>query len=203
MSDVARFGFGTSITQCAAYSAFDRIGNAQLISRVGIALAGGTADLLGEAKTTWLDDPALQPMRRYVEELLVQRDWAKILIGVDMLDQLVYGMLYRHLDEAALMGGAGPYSLVAQHFGGWFTDQRKWVDALYKAWTTDPELGAANAELLAQVAGDYLAQAVEAVQALAAKADELVAADCVGAVHAQADSVRAALAALGATVKES
>ena len=61
--DTARFGFGTTITQCAAYAAFDRVGNAQLISRVGLSLGGGSADLLATAKTCWMQDEALQPLR--------------------------------------------------------------------------------------------------------------------------------------------
>lgn len=36
-SHAARFGWGTTITQCAAYAAFDRVGNAQLLSRAGIS----------------------------------------------------------------------------------------------------------------------------------------------------------------------
>ena len=70
--DIARFGFGTTITQCAAYAAFDRIGNAQALSRVGIALGGGTAELLGDAKTRWVEDASLQGLRRYIEEVLVE-----------------------------------------------------------------------------------------------------------------------------------
>ena len=56
---MARFAFGATITQAAAYSGFDRVGNAQVLSRAGIALGGGTADLLTEAKEHWMDDAAL------------------------------------------------------------------------------------------------------------------------------------------------
>ena len=35
---MARFGWGATVTQAAAYSAFDRVGNAQVLSRVGICL---------------------------------------------------------------------------------------------------------------------------------------------------------------------
>lgn len=33
-SNACRFGYGATITQCAGYEGFDRVGNAQLISRV-------------------------------------------------------------------------------------------------------------------------------------------------------------------------
>lgn len=59
----ARFAYGSSLSQCASFAAFDRIGNAQMLSRVGIALGSGTADRLALAKTEWLDGAHPQPMR--------------------------------------------------------------------------------------------------------------------------------------------
>lgn len=196
--DVARFGFGATITQCAAYSAFDRVGNAQNLSRVGIALDGGTAGLLGEAKTRWVEDDSLQGLRRLIEELLVEKDWGKALVRLDVADRLLYGMVFTHLDDAAIESGAGSYSLVAQHQASWFKDQRIWVDALYKAWVADPETGAANKELLAATSADALERALVAMRPFAARADELVDAGCPASVEASATTVRDAVAALTA-----
>ena len=200
--DTARFGFGTTITQCAAYAAFDRVGNAQLISRVGISLGGGSADLLDAAKACWLDDGALQPMRRLAEELLVERDWGKSLVALDVADQLLYPLLYTHLDQAALNGGAGSYSLIAQHFSKWFKDQRRWLDALYRAWTSDPELGETNKALLAEIVESALAKAQGAAGALATRADQLVATGCTSAVNESAANIREFFQTLGVPLKE-
>ena len=200
--DTARFGFGTTITQCAAYAAFDRVGNAQLISRVGLSLGGGSADLLDAAKTSWLDDDALQPLRRLAEELLVERDWGKSLVALDVADQLLYPLLYGHLDEAALNGGAGSYSLIAQHLSRWFKDQRRWLDALYRAWTSDPELGEVNKVLLAEIVESALAKAQVAALSLGAKADSLVGAGCAPAVNESATHIREFFLALGVPMKE-
>lgn len=194
-TDVARFGFGTSITQCAAYAAFDRTGNAQLISRLGIALSGGTADLLATAKTSWMEDESLQPLRKLVEETICERDWGVGLVTLDVMDQLVYGLLFTHLDEAAIVGGAPGYSLAAQHLSGWFADQRKWLDALYKAWAADPELGGTNAGLLTEHVGTALDKSLEALRPLAAKVDELVSAGAVADLESRATEIRAAFAA--------
>jgi len=200
--DTARFGFGTTITQCAAYAAFDRVGNAQLISRVGLSLGGGSADLLDAAKTSWLDDDALQPLRRLAEELLVERDWGKSLVALDVADQLLYPLLYGHLDEAALNGGAGSYSLIAQHLSRWFKDQRRWLDALYRAWTSDPELGEVNKVLLAEIVESALANAQVAALSLGAKADSLIGAGCSPAVNESAAHIREFFLALGVPMKE-
>ena len=188
----ARFGFGTTITQCAAYAAFDRIGNAQLISRLGIALDGGTAGLLEDAKTSWLEDAALQGLRKHVEQTIVEKDWALSLVALDVTDQLLYRILFVHLDDAAHTGGAPAYSLAAQHLTEWFKDQRRWLDALYKAWTADPELGAANAEILERTVADAVDRTVTALRPLAARADALVGAGAEAALEAVAAEVRAA-----------
>lgn len=191
----ARFGFGTTVTQCAAYAAFDRIGNAQLISRLGIALDGGTAGLLEDAKASWLEDAALQGLRKHVEQTIVQKDWALSLVALDVTDQLLYRMLFVHLDDAAITGGAPAYSLASQHLTEWFKDQRRWLDALYKAWTADSELGAANAEILERTVADAVDRAVAALRPLAARADALVGAGAEAALEAVAAEVRAAHAA--------
>ncbi|MFL6052036.1 MAG: phenol 2-monooxygenase [Actinoallomurus sp.] len=170
----ARFAYGTSIEQCCTFAAFDRIGNAQMLSRVGIALGGGTGDVLATAKHEWLDGEHLQPMRRLVEEIMVVEDWAEGLLAIDHIDALLYPLIYGQLDEQALSGGAGAYSLFAQHLNTWFADQRKWLDALLSAWRDDPDHGAANAEHLDRIAGAWRRRAEEAVDALRAVTDKHV-----------------------------
>ena len=199
-SAAARYGWGTTITQCAAYSAFDRIGNAQILSRAGISFGGGTAEPLELAKVTWLEDDAFQPLREHVEKMVVEKDWGTGLIALDITDQLLYGLFYTHLDDAALNAGAASYSLVAQHLSQWFADQRKWFDALIKAWVNDPELGAANAAVIGEVASATLATAGAALGAIAAKADGLVDAGAQASLDATAETIRTNLGALGVTV---
>lgn len=170
----ARFAYGTSLEQCCTFAAFDRVGNAQMLSRVGIAMGGGGGDQLTTAKQEWLDGEHLQPLRRLVEEIMVVEDWAEGLLAVDLVDSLIYPLVYRGLDEAALLGGAGAYSLVAQHLTGWFADQRKWLDALVAAWAGDPGKGDANREVLARVVTTWGQRAEDAVAALAAVIDDRV-----------------------------
>lgn len=183
LSGAARFAYGSTVSQCCAYAGFDRVGNAQLISRVGITLAGGNDSLLKAAKESWMTDEALQGLRRYIEEVMIEEDWADGLVALDILDQLLYGLLYRNLDEAALLGGAGAYSLVAQHLSGWFTDNRRWIDALYKAWANDPEHGEQNVKNVQAVLDKRLPQATEAVTAVATKIDGLVDAGAVASIE--------------------
>lgn len=188
--ETARFGWGTTITQCAAYASFDRVGNAQLLSRIGIAMGGGTAELLAEAKEDWLEADHLQPLRRRMEELMVERDWGVSLVGLDVCDTLLYRVLFNALDDEALVGGAGAYSLLSQHFAGWFTDQRKWLDKLYATWLADPVHGSSNAEHLERIGSEALASATLAVQTIVDKISAWTGVDARQALEAAAEETR-------------
>ena len=167
----ARFADGTSIEQCCTFAAFDRIGNAQMLSHIGLELAGGRADALDTAKHNWLETEYLQPLRRLAEEIMVVSDWAEGLLAIDLVDSLIYPVLYRDLDDAALLSGAGAYSMLAQHFTAWFADHRKWIDALTREWSDDPNHGDNNRVTLAQITQRWQPRVHSAVAALAAAID--------------------------------
>lgn len=197
----ARFAYGTSVEQCLTYAAFDRIGNAQMLTRVGMALGGGGAELLQGARESWLRDPALQGLRRLIEELLVEQDWATQTIALDFADRLLYPVLHRHLDDAALLGGAGAYSLLAQHFASWFADHRRWIDALILCWLEDAEHGAANKDQLDRVVERWLPQAHAAVGQVVDWIDEKLAVGAKDALALATADLRAALGDAGLTVR--
>lgn len=166
-SNASRFAYGTTIAQPAAFASLDRIGNAQHLSLIGLALAGGAADTLTEAKKNWLYAPPLQGLRRLIEELLVEGDWAVGLLGLDLADDLLYPLMYEHLDERALNHGATAYSLLARHFHDWYGNHRKWINALVKAWTGDPQHGEANIKVLSRIADRWYPRACTAVHTFA------------------------------------
>lgn len=198
----ARFAYGTSVEQCLSFAAFDRIGLAQMLSRVGIAASGGTDEGLVEAKRSWTEAAHLQGLRRLVEELLVESDWATGMLGLDLVDRLLYPLLYRHLDDVALLQGAGAHSLLAQHFNAWYEDQRKWVDALLTAWTSDSEHGERNRAALTTTVDTWLPRAREAVTALAGEADAAVGADAAKYVQQCSEAIPEELSRLGLTVEQ-
>jgi phenol/toluene 2-monooxygenase (NADH) P1/A1 len=196
----ARFAYGTTVEQCLSYAAFDRVGNAQLISRIGIAFGGNTDLALAPTKGAWMDADYLQGLRRLVEELLVEPDWAAAMVAVDLTDQLLYPLLTRRLDEAALLSGAGAYSLLTQYLATWYADNRKWVDALTAAWLADKNHGEANRETLRQITARYLPRAIDAVVTLARGIDERAAGtDAAASVAATAAELTQRLAAAGLT----
>ena len=165
--NACRFAWGATVSTPMGLAAMDRLGNAQLLSMVGLAMGGGSGDKLTEAKDHWLKNPFLQPLRKLVEEALVAPDWADGLLALEMVDAQLYPLLYQHCDDRALFHGAMAYSLIAQHFAKWYADQKKWLTALIKAWVDDPQYGDANRKALGAIADRWYPQAVEAVGSLA------------------------------------
>lgn len=192
-----RFAYGTTIEQVFTYASFDRIGNAQILSRIGIALGANSDAVLATTKPAWMDDPKLQGLRRLIEELLVEKDWALSNIGLDLSDRLIFPLLTAHLDEAALLGGAGAYSLLIQQLGVWWKEQRKWFDPLIKAWVSDPEHGKANTEALQAAVRKIMPQAAAAVTDLARDMDSLVDTGAVAFVEKTVADVHEALRGSG------
>lgn len=192
-----RFAYGTTIEQVFTYASFDRIGNAQILSRIGIALGENSDSVLVTSKPAWLDSAGLQGLRRLIEELLVEPDWGLSNFGLDLCDRLIFPLLTAHLDEAALLGGAGVYSLLIQQLGAWWTDQRKWLNPLISAWVNDPEHGAANVEALQATVASRLPQATAAVIDLAQEMDAIADVGAEKFVASTADAVNDTLRANG------
>jgi phenol hydroxylase P1 protein len=151
----SRFAWGTTVEQPIAFAAMDRMGNAQQLSLVGLAMAGGAGDTLAEAKKNWLFSGPLQGIRKAMEQLLVEGDWAVGVIGLDLIDELLHPVVFEHLDDRALARGAVAYSQLARHFGDWYRNHRKFMASLLKAWATDPEHGESNREAMGDIVGRW------------------------------------------------
>jgi len=105
---------------------------------------------------------------------MVVEDWAEGVLAIDLVDSLLYPLLYNRLDDVALTGGAGAYSLFTQHLWTWFADQRKWLDALVAVWAADPGHSEENQAILARIVATWAGRAQEAVGALASVIDAQV-----------------------------
>ena len=151
----SRFAWGTTVEQPIAFAAMDRMGDGQQLSLVGLAMAGGAGDTLAEAKKNWLFSGPLQGIRKAMEELLVEGDWAVGVIGLDLIDELLHPVVFEHLDDRALARGAVACTQLARHFGDWYRNHRKFMASLLKAWATDPEHGESNREAMGDIAGRW------------------------------------------------
>jgi len=137
---IADWGYGTQITSAAAFCGADRLGLAQVISRIGLVLGDGDDEKLLAAKQLWMESPAWQPLRRLAEDLLVEHDWFEVYVAqLVMLDGLVYPLVCDAFDKAGAAHNGAPMSMMTSFLADWFADNSRWTDAVLKAAAAESE----------------------------------------------------------------
>ena len=162
---VTGYGWGTAITQATMFHCMDRLGIAQYLSRIGLALDGNQGTSLVDGKERWMSDPMWQGLRRVVEDTMVVKDWFETFVAQNLvLDGLLYPLVYRHIDERiAHLYGPG-FGMLNEFASSWFDETSRWVDATIKtAATESPE----NKALLAQWVAKWRTAVLDALKPLA------------------------------------
>lgn len=162
---VTGYGWGTAITQATMFHCMDRLGIAQYLSRIGLALDGNQGTSLVEGKERWMSDPMWQGLRRVVEDTMVVKDWFETFVAQNLvLDGLLYPLVYRHIDERiARLYGPG-FGMLNEFASSWFDETSRWVDATIKtAATESPE----NKALLAHWVAKWRTAVLDALKPLA------------------------------------
>ncbi|MFJ3482067.1 aromatic/alkene monooxygenase hydroxylase subunit beta [Pseudomonas sp. NPDC090202] len=163
-SGIAADGFGTSLTQMHMFAAMDRLAIAQYLSRIGLMLEDDGLALLATAKQQWLDDPAWQGVRRYVEDTLVIGDWFELTLAQNLVsDGLVYPLLFHTFDDQLSAAGAGQVGMLTEFMRLWFAESQRWVDALVKTGAGE---SAANHGLIETWVGHWRGRALQALAPL-------------------------------------
>ena len=165
-SYMAAYGYGTVITQPCLYHAMDHLAVAQYLTRIGLVLEG--PDALDTAKDAWMNAEMWQPMRRYVENLLVVKDWFEIFVAQNLvLEGLAYPLFYDYLDGEFSAKGGTAISMMTRFMSEWSAETTKWIDAQIKTVAAEsPD----NMALLRGWVKQYRSPALEALQALANRA---------------------------------
>ena len=188
-------GYGTAITSAAIFTAGDRLGIAQILSRIGIVLGSGDGQLLDEAKKQWMGADAWQGVRKAVEDSLVLKDWFEALLAQFLvMDGLVYPLVYNHFDTQGQKHGAAALSMLCEFMVDWSAEHNRWVDSVVKVAAKASD---ENQALLSQWYRDWRDTTVEALAPLASMVLSDGAEPAIANVREQLD-VRAAK--LGLTV---
>ncbi|MES9828724.1 MAG: aromatic/alkene monooxygenase hydroxylase subunit beta [Candidatus Thiodiazotropha sp.] len=141
-------GYGTAITSAAIFTAGDRMGIAQILSRIGIVLGSGDGELLDEAKKQWMEADTWQGVRKAVEDSLVLKDWFEALLAQFLvMDGLVYPLVYNHFDAQGQKHGAAALSMLCEFMVDWSAEHNRWVDAVVKVASKESD---ENQALLSQ-----------------------------------------------------
>ncbi|THF60375.1 ferritin family protein [Pseudothauera rhizosphaerae] len=187
---MSAYGYGTAFEAACNYAAMDRLGIAQQISRIGLALGGEEA--LHAAKELWLRGASWQPLRRYLEDSFVVKDWFELFVAQNLvLDGLLYPFLYRHLRTLISADGNAFHGLATKFMSDWDSEATRWVDAIVKTAVAE---SAENKLLVSEWAFDYFGRGTEALAALAVAAFGSDAEAVVGVIT---DELKARLQKLG------
>lgn len=164
---IADWGYGTQITSAAAFCGADRLGLAQIISRIGLVLGGGSDEKLVAAKQQWIEALEWQPLRMFAEHTLVQRDWFETFVAqLVVLDGFVYPLVCESFDRAGAAQGGAPISMMTGFLADWFADNSRWTDAVLKAAAAESEHNRATLERWLDDWGRRAADALAPVAAM-------------------------------------
>ena len=164
---LAAYAYGTPFNSAAMMQSMDRLGIAQYLTRLGLALEP-SAEILDRAKARWMDDPAWQPLRRLVEDSMVCKDWFELhVIQNLLLDPLVYTYAYQRFDQAISAQGGIAYGLCTEFMREWQTESVRWTDATVKVAAA---ASAANKAKLDAWVAQWEPRVLEAVAPLVAGA---------------------------------
>lgn len=176
MMSGSAYGYGTVLTQACIYAAMDRLGMAQYISRVGLALDGGTGESLIPAKQAWMNDTAWQGLRKLCEQSLTEQDYFKLFLLQNLvIDSFMSELVYTQFDQWLADHQARDLAMLTEFMQEALTDLRKWSDSVLKTATAE---SIENKQLLSQWLAEYLPEVKAAFtpwaeQALSAGAIEL------------------------------
>lgn len=165
MMSGSAYGYGTVITQACIFAAMDRLGMAQYISRIGLALDGNTGECLLQAKDAWMNDAAWQPLRKLCEQSLTEQDWFKLYVLQNLLiDSCIQSLVYGQFDQYLVENGARDVAMLTEFMQDCLTDLRKWSDPVFKLAIAESE---ENKALIQNWIAELLPQVQEAFSAWA------------------------------------
>lgn len=129
---ICAYGYGTVFTAPSMFHAMDQLGVAQYLTRLGLVL--DEPDVLEAGKKAWLDAPAWQPLRRYVEDTLVIKDPFELFIAQNLaLDGQLYPLIYGDfVDEHLALQGGTAVGMLTAFMPEWHDESAKWIDAVVK-----------------------------------------------------------------------
>ena len=163
-TQICAMGYGAAITSAAMLNAADRLGNAQYITRIGLAISGNDAEIIDDAKAAWMDDPHWQGMRKMVENSLVVEDWFELFVAQNLvMDGLVHPLLFNELESDLNAQGGSTYAMLTEFIVDWYSESTRWVDKQISVATSESEQ---NQQLVSNWFNNWLAQAEEGLAPL-------------------------------------
>ena len=175
-ASVGRDCLSDSITHCVVLEAAYKQRLAQSIILYAMDLEAHFGELpTAAAKQRWMEHPAWQPTRRFVERLHSITDWGEVIVAANLCyEPLVGTMIRRELGiRAATLNGDTVTPVIArlgQLEWNWTAD---WTTDFMKLVLEDEQHAAANRDVVEGWISDWMTQADEATEALSGVIEEL------------------------------
>jgi len=126
---ICAMGYGAAITSAAAMHGSDRLGNAQYLTRIALALSDNDPGSLDTALSNWTDNQMWQGLRKVVEDSLVVDDWFELFVAQNLaMDGLVHSLFFDKLETTLNESGASTYSMLTEFIVNWNAESARWVD---------------------------------------------------------------------------
>ncbi len=163
MQHVMRFTLSPTVACAVQLQVMDKLRAAErCVQWFELLNPDAPADLLAQR---WDDVAAIQPLHRYVEEVLVEKDWGQVIIATNLS---LASLLEPFLRELYIQGGRaqGDFGTAAlgTHLGKDFVRQVAWTDAFLTQCAADE----ANATVIADWLDMWMPRAAAAMDALVA-----------------------------------
>jgi propane monooxygenase small subunit len=176
MAHAMRPARGDAIANAIGFQGGFKLRHAQALALYGMHLE----ELLGDfpatrGKQTFLQNPAWQPVRRYLERLETIHDWGETVVAANVLFEPLVGVLLRRdllMHTASSHGDvvSPVYGRVGQAEWAW---GRAWTVELMSFLVEDAQFGESNREILDAWLADWRPMAQEAMEALKPVFDEV------------------------------
>lgn len=164
--DYSDKAYGTAVSQVGLFCAMDRLGIAQIISRIGLQLDDNSGDSLAQAKTAWMEADMWQGVRKMTEDSFVTKDWFELFVAQDFcMDGIVFPLFYEYFDVEGQKHGGTPLSMLNQFMQEWAKDEKRWVDHLIKVTAKE---SSENKDLLQKWISEWIQTAIDAFKPIAA-----------------------------------
>lgn len=162
-------GYGTALTSACLFHASDRVGMAQHVTKIILALSGNETEKLDMGKEAWLNESKWQGLRKAVEDTLVIKDPMKLFVAQNViLDAFVIPILIIQFAQNMAENGETAISMMNEFITTWYEESSVWVDSVIKTVALE---SAENKGLLENWAKEYINIAENAILPLAGYSD--------------------------------
>lgn len=160
---VHRFCLSSTLASASQLQVLDELRHAERLLEWADLVAPSGPDDDDPCRVAWTTSPALQPLRAYLERVLVVKDWGEVIVATDFV---LEGLLQRWLHEVYLLGGRRHQDPLAAAVSRaiWVDKQRHlaWSEKFVEMALEEP----ADITVVKEWISTYAPQAVDVLAAL-------------------------------------